>query len=54
MKQALLKDLDNDIIKKNENEYFSEHYGTFFQVFGEVNYTKLLRYQALLLESFAK
>jgi hypothetical protein len=43
MKQALLRDLDNDIIKKHENEYFSENYGTFFSVFGEINFTRILK-----------
>lgn len=43
MREAFLKDVDKDMIKRMENEYFCENYGIFFSVFNEVDIGPLLK-----------
>ncbi|EGR33043.1 hypothetical protein IMG5_062980 [Ichthyophthirius multifiliis] len=54
LKKALLKDSNMDIIKKLEINYFQDCYGTFFNIFHDVNATPILKYESFLKRKFSK
>ncbi|EGR34851.1 hypothetical protein IMG5_000790 [Ichthyophthirius multifiliis] len=54
MKKALLQDSNMEIIKKLEIDYFQDCYGTFFNVFHNVNVSPILRYEGFLLYNLSK
>jgi len=49
MKEALLREIDEDIIAKLELDFFQNNYGNYFNLYNEIDVFPLLKYEAQLL-----